>query len=80
VTHGPPAYIGYLCETEEGEDVGCEDLYRAIHRVKPKYNVFGHIHEGFGMKEIDGIKYINASYLNRAYRPVNHPIEIDYAK
>jgi Icc-related predicted phosphoesterase len=80
VTHGPPAYIGSLCKTEEGEDVGCEDLYRAVQRVKPKYHVFGHIHEGFGMKEIDGITYINASYLNRAYRPVNFPIEIDYAK
>ena len=80
VTHGPPAYIGSLCETQEGEDVGCQDLYNAIRRVKPKYCVFGHIHEGYGMREFDGIKYINASYLNRAYKPTNLPIEIDYAE
>ena len=78
VTHGPPAYIDSLCTTLEGDDVGCEDLYHAVQRVKPKYHVFGHIHEGFGMKEIDGITYINASYLNR-YRPVHFPTEIDYA-
>jgi len=79
VTHGPPAHIGELCKTQEGEDVGCEDLYNTIQIIKPKYCVFGHIHEGFGMKEIDGVKYINASYLNRSYKPVNFPIEIDYA-
>lgn len=45
VTHGPP--LGYRDDLAKGGKAGCLDLlYEIKHRVKPKYHIFGHIHEG----------------------------------
>ena len=45
ITHGPPIGHGDLCLSHQR--AGCVDLLREIQeRVKPKYHVFGHIHEG----------------------------------
>jgi Icc-related predicted phosphoesterase len=79
ITHGPPAHIeNGLSMVLEGEDVGCEDLYKAIKRVNPKINAFGHIHEGYGTYQDDDTIFINCSLLNRRYSPVNKPIEVFY--
>ncbi|NBU98255.1 MAG: metallophosphoesterase, partial [Spirochaetia bacterium] len=79
LTHGPPAHLqNYLSMTLEGEDVGCEDLYTAIQRIKPKINAFGHIHEGYGTSNENGVIYINCSILNRRYKIHNKPVEVLY--
>jgi len=79
ITHGPPAYLGNnLGRVQEGEDVGCYDLYKAIQRVKPKINCFGHIHEGYGTYIEEETLFINCSILNRRYVRTNDPISIDY--
>lgn len=45
ITHTPP--LGYGDYTCSGVRAGCVDLLRTVQeRVKPKYHVFGHIHEG----------------------------------
>ena len=45
MTHGPPVGHGDLTRT--GVRAGCVDLLDTVQeRVKPKYHVFGHIHEG----------------------------------
>lgn len=45
VTHTPPLGHGDLCCT--GVRAGCVELLSTVQkRVKPKYHVFGHIHEG----------------------------------
>ena len=45
VTHGPPLGFGDL--TNSSNRAGCVDLLNTVQqRVKPKYHVFGHIHEG----------------------------------
>ena len=45
MTHGPPLGHGDLCSG--GNRAGCEQLLHTIQqRVRPKYHVFGHIHEG----------------------------------
>ncbi len=81
ITHGPPANIGDLGRVIEGEDVGCEDLYKTlVHRVKPKINCFGHIHEGYGIIEQDEIIFINCSILNRSYKISNEPIKVKYSE
>jgi Icc-related predicted phosphoesterase len=72
ITHGPP--LGILDQTDRGEAAGCEDLLEAVHRIKPKLHLFGHIHEGYGMKEIDGTTFINASIMDIEYRPVNKAV------
>lgn len=79
ITHGPPSYLGNnLGRVQEGEDVGCYDLYKAIQRVKPKINCFGHIHEGYGTYTEEETLFINCSILNRRYVRTNDPISVDY--
>lgn len=76
VTHGPPYGI---FDDVDGIGMGCEDLRKAIQeRVKPRFHCFGHIHEcGGSIAKIDGVTYVNCSYLDEHYRPVNSPIRLD---
>lgn len=77
ITHGPP--MGILDKNREGDSVGCEELYDTIFtRLKKlKLHIFGHIHEGYGQVEINGIQFINASICTRNYHATNKPIVID---
>lgn len=75
VTHGPPR--GILDRTYSGECVGCDDLLAAVHRVRPKLHVFGHIHEGYGEHEEAGTRFVNASICTLSYAPTNPPIVVD---
>jgi predicted phosphodiesterase len=75
ITHGPPH--GILDRTSSGEAVGCEDLRRAIERVRPRVHAFGHIHEGYGTAFVDGTMFVNASTCTLSYRPTNPAIVID---
>jgi len=76
VTHGP-VYSILDCNIG-GEHVGCEELRNKIFEIKPKIHVCGHIHEDYGVMDVDGIKFINASSLNYSYEYVNKPINIEY--
>ncbi|XP_065910919.1 metallophosphoesterase MPPED2-like [Dysidea avara] len=76
ITHGPPIGHGDLCSSQLR--AGCVDLLHTIQtRVKPKYHVFGHIHEGYGITTDGVTTYINASTCNLRYQPINPPIIID---
>ncbi|MEG2243752.1 MAG: serine/threonine protein phosphatase, partial [Muribaculaceae bacterium] len=75
ITHGP-AY-GILDRTEGGDNAGCEELLSAIKRIKPKYHLFGHIHEGYGVFETDKTVFINGSSLDEDYQAVNAPMTIE---
>ncbi|MGK5089923.1 metallophosphatase domain-containing protein [Bdellovibrionota bacterium FG-2] len=77
VTHGPP--FGVADKVEDGSNVGCADLLRAIERVRPKIHVCGHIHSGYGSHEIQrlSVKVINASNCDEQYRAVNPPIVVE---
>lgn len=45
VTHTPPIGHGDLCCS--GVRAGCVELLTTVQkRVKPRYHVFGHVHEG----------------------------------
>ena len=77
VTHGPP--MGHLDWNNTKTDrVGCYDLNRAVKRVKPRYHIFGHIHNYHGIEETDGTTFINASNCNDRYVIKYDPIVIDY--
>ncbi|KAI9820803.1 MAG: hypothetical protein M1827_005174 [Pycnora praestabilis] len=53
LTHGPPSIlIPSLSSTTSGLDVGCPHLARAVRRARPRLHVFGHIHEGYGMRRV----------------------------
>jgi Icc-related predicted phosphoesterase len=76
LTHGP-AY-GMLDTTKAGEKVGDKDLLGRIDQLKQlRLFACGHIHEGYGTAERNGVKFVNASSCNRHYQPINPPIVID---
>lgn len=74
VTHSPPYGIG---DAVNGVGQGCEELRKVVDRIRPKVNVFGHIHEGYGTVELNGTFFVNASICDGAYQPVNEPIVIE---
>lgn len=75
VTHGPPH--GVLDRNESNTACGCEDLRHAVRRVQPRVHAFGHIHEGYGTRVVDGTLFINASKCTATYRPTNAAIVVD---
>lgn len=52
ITHSPAYLVGdrtysaKLFHGKPGEPIGCEELRREIYDKKPRFHVFGHIHEG----------------------------------
>ncbi|MEK7485535.1 MAG: metallophosphatase domain-containing protein [Planctomycetota bacterium] len=76
ITHGPP--FGYGDRTLRGDQVGCKELLKRVEILKPKYHIFGHIHEGAGQFQSTDTTFINASSCNFGYKPVNPPIVFDY--
>jgi Icc-related predicted phosphoesterase len=82
VTHGPPYGIldelTFVDGTPKGEFVGCEELSKAIERVKPNIHIFGHIHCGYGEVHRDGVSYYNASICDEQYAPTNLPHIIEF--
>lgn len=77
ITHSPPYMIGdYVPHSMQHE--GSPSLYKEVtDRIKPKVHCFGHIHEGYGIKELYGINFINASCLDGDYMAVNDPVIIE---
>lgn len=71
VTHGPS--YGTLDEVKFQKrffkNVGCEELQKKIQSTDIKLHVFGHIHEGRNVKQLDQRISINASSLNEHYKP-----------
>jgi Icc-related predicted phosphoesterase len=81
VTHGPP--FGILDQSHSlTPHLGCEELAKAVVKIKPRLHIFGHIHGGHGqMKSSNGTEFVNASVLDEAYQLVHQAqvIEIEYS-
>lgn len=76
ISHGPVHGILDLCN-KNGKRVGCPSLRKAVfERIKPKVHVAGHIHEGYGYHEEQGIKFYNCSVLDENYYMRNMPVII----
>jgi Icc-related predicted phosphoesterase len=93
VTHGPPKgtldLIGKMSLQEENIFSGSLSLRKRLATVRPKFHIFGHVHESYGKirfpvcidldkKEMPVYytNFINCSYVNEHYEPVNKPIRI----
>ncbi|MCP4655694.1 MAG: metallophosphoesterase [bacterium] len=76
ITHGPPLGHGDL--VRRGERVGCQDLLERVRQIKPRYHLFGHIHEAYGTTSDGTTTYVNASICDLAYRPVHSPVVLSY--
>ncbi len=59
ISHGPP--FGLLDKTNSGWNAGDEYLRDAINIKKPRYHVFGHIHEAAGQHVEDGYHAMNVA-------------------
>lgn len=66
ITHGPPMNI--LDKNAQGVYCGCWDLNRKILEVKPRFHLFGHIHEGYGRLESEGTVHMNLSAKDQLYK------------
>lgn len=76
ITHGPPLGHGDLASN--GCRAGCVELLSTVQRrVRPKYHVFGHIHEGYGVTTDGQTMFVNAAICDVHYRPCNPPIVFD---
>ena len=79
VTHGPPLGRG-----DEGDKYGaparfgCKDLLQEVQsRIKPRFHVFGHVHEGYGTSCDGTTVFINAASVDKAHQPTNAPVVFD---
>lgn len=77
ITHGPPK--GFLDKSiYSGEHCGCPYLVKRVAEIKPKYHIFGHIHNWHGTYDLgDGTVLINASSCTESYKPLNKPIVVE---
>lgn len=78
MTHGPPA--GRFDQIRSGTRAGCVDLLNTVQlRVKPKYHVFGHIHDAYGMESDGKTTFINCSSIDCYRNPIYDAIVFDLA-
>jgi Icc-related predicted phosphoesterase len=75
VTHGPP--YGILDTNRRHMQCGCWDLGKRITERKPKYHLFGHLHEAYGQKQVGDTLHINCSVLDDYYDLVNPPVILE---
>lgn len=76
ITHSPPYLIGDLVSRKE--NVGSIELRSIAKRINPILHVFGHVHEGYGIHQVEhDTAFINASHVNKYYTPKNQPITFE---
>ncbi|CAD6196951.1 unnamed protein product [Caenorhabditis auriculariae] len=76
LTHTPP--LGHGDQMLNGQRMGCVELLNTVFkRVKPKYHVFSHIHEGYGCTTDGYTKFINCCACDENLELKNDPIIFD---
>jgi Icc-related predicted phosphoesterase len=78
ITHSAPR--GILDKTSPqyaGILAGCPALKSRVLEIKPKLHVFGHIHNGAGIKKVIGTTFINASVVDDDYLPNSKVFVVD---
>lgn len=80
ITHGPPYGIrDEIARPRRGEDphVGCPELLKRIKQLSNlKLHVFGHIHEQYGITQINQVKFVNSATNTLFMQPFNSPVAI----
>ncbi len=70
VTHEPPVMI---LDCSAGVHWGNAPLRNQIFKIKPRYHLFGHAHDGYGILKQDGIVFSNAALLDDSSRLIRKP-------
>lgn len=74
VTHTPP--MGIL-DQDGPVAYGCSDLAATVTELKPRYHVFGHIHDCHGMITCGSTRYINCNVQGKN-GTLRSPLLLDY--
>ena len=74
ITHRPP--LGVL-DYADNLSYGCPDLLDAISTIRPQYNLFGHIHDSYGIEKSKHTTFINAAIVDANYQLLNEPFVFD---
>lgn len=79
----PTEFLEIIVNTDEYKDtrnylptkghLGCFELDLATRVKQPRYHLFGHIHNGYGVYTLGDMVRINSSICTEAYNPVNEP-------
>ena len=80
MTHGP--VVGHGSLTYSGAEAGDKQLEETVKtKFVPALSVAGHIHEGYSCSQDTETKtvFLNASSLDRMYRPVNRCMVVEIA-
>jgi Icc-related predicted phosphoesterase len=78
IVHGPPREFGDLAMS--GVKTGSTSLSDRIRQIQPALVVCGHIHEGYGVRQLERTTIVNASLLDQHYSLRHAPILIDLSK
>lgn len=74
VSHCPP--FGILDKSAFGANIGNEDLRKQVEIINPRYHLFGHIHEAYGVYKTSRTNFVNGAVVDENYELVNHPVVI----
>jgi len=66
LSHSPPAGCK-LDRTMHGEHVGSRAVRKWLGQLRPRLFICGHIHEAWGVEEIEGVPCLNAGALGEPY-------------
>lgn len=70
ITHEPPVMI---LDKSAGTHWGNAPLRQRVCEVKPRYHLFGHAHDAYGVMKAEGTVYSNAALLDDFHRLCRRP-------
>ncbi len=71
ITHQPPKGI---LDSSANINYGDSNLLQIVLEIKPKYQLFGHIHGAYGIEKSEHTTFVNAAILSENYELKNEPI------
>ncbi len=83
ITHGPPHRICDTAPRTHGfyENIGCEELLKAVKKIKPSIHLFGHVHFCAGeLHQDENTLFANCCLLNEEHIIFNKPFVFDIDK
>lgn len=61
----------------EPYNFGCRELLDIVLTIRPKYHLFGHIHDAYGMEKKEHTTFVNASIVDENYELKNRFFEFE---
>jgi len=74
ITHQPPYCI---LDSSANINYGDRNLLQTVLKIQPKYHLFGHIHDAYGIEKTDSISFVNTAILNERYEITNKPVLLE---